>query len=80
VAPEVREYQAGLVVSAAMDPLHEALAQLAGDPGLCHQLGTNARRLADERFSLDVTTGRLIALYEQVLRDSTECGAMNHRV
>jgi len=71
VSEHVRKYDAGLVVPCEVAPLGTALARVLADAGLRTRLSAGARRLADERFSLDVMTSSLVAAYRRIL---TECG------
>lgn len=60
----VEQAGAGLVIPCDnANALAAALLRLANEPELRRQMGTNAQRLAQNRFSLSVTTRSLITLY-----------------
>lgn len=63
---EVAGAGAGLVVPCQVEALAQAIVQLAGDADLRRRLGANGRRLARERFSLEVVTTRLMQVYREV--------------
>jgi glycosyltransferase involved in cell wall biosynthesis len=58
----------GLIVPARdATGLTEALAQLLGDTSLRQRMGENGRRLALERFSKEVVTRQIFAVYDSLL-------------
>jgi glycosyltransferase involved in cell wall biosynthesis len=58
----------GLIVPARdATGLTEALAQLLGDASLRQRMGENGRRLALERFSKEVVTRQIFAVYDSLL-------------
>ena len=67
IAADVKECDAGLVVSCDPAPLAEALQQLLDNSEMRAHLAINAQRLVSERFSLEAMTASLIELYDQVL-------------
>jgi glycosyltransferase involved in cell wall biosynthesis len=73
IAVDATEYDAGLSVPCEVEPLASALRRLLGDPQLRERLGANARRLVEDRFSLEAMSNSLLRLYESVLsRQITE--------
>ena len=64
---DIRERDAGLVVSAEAGQLAQALSRLLEDAQLRARLGANARRLANERFSSETMGRALKKLYEDIL-------------
>jgi glycosyltransferase involved in cell wall biosynthesis len=58
--------EAGIVVPCQIAPLAEALFRLASDDKLRLKLGRNGRQLAQEHFSLEVTTRKLIQIYSSI--------------
>jgi len=65
---EVSRAKAGLVVPCSGDALSAALLRLANNAELRCQLGATGKRLVHERFSVQMMTRSLIAVYEDVLR------------
>ena len=55
----------------SVEPLAEALERLARDAELRARLGAAARRLAEERFSVERITDETLALYGEMLRRSS---------
>lgn len=53
----------------AVEPLADALERLARDATLRAQMGQAARRLAEERFSIDRIVAETLALYDATLRE-----------
>jgi glycosyltransferase involved in cell wall biosynthesis len=53
---------------ATIKAMRDALARLASDPDLRNQLGANARRRAQEKFSWDEKFERMIKIYQSVVR------------
>jgi glycosyltransferase involved in cell wall biosynthesis len=47
--------------------LADRLSSLAGDETLRHRMGTAARRRAEEHYSMDVVTRRIMEIYAEVL-------------
>lgn len=67
ISSEVKEFNAGLIVDGAIQPLAEAIAQLLTSPQLRQTLGQNGRRLVKERYSWDAIGQALAASYRTVL-------------
>jgi D-inositol-3-phosphate glycosyltransferase len=69
LADAVEDGVTGLLVPPA-DPLalRAAIERLLADPALRAQLGANARRRAEERYSWAATTESLLSLYAEVSR------------
>ncbi len=64
----VEDGVSGLVVPARdAERLAGALARLLGDTPLRHQMAANGRRLALERFSKDIVTQQIFAVYQSLL-------------
>ena len=73
IAVDANEYDAGLVVPCEVGPLASAMQRLLDDPELRGRLGANARRLVDDRFSVEAMSDSLVKLYDRVLhRHPTE--------
>lgn len=64
---DVKEYEAGLVVPCDKEPLTLAMRRVIDDARLRHRLGANARRLVNERFSMEATADSLVKLYDKIL-------------
>lgn len=71
IAVDAKEYDAGLVVPCEVGPLAEAMQRLLDDPELRSRLGANARRLVDDRFSVEAMSDSLVKLYDRVLSRET---------
>jgi glycosyltransferase involved in cell wall biosynthesis len=67
VGAEIAAEAAGLVVPPEKPALAGALEQLLADEALRFRLGGNARRLAQDRFSLAVLGGALQGLYRELV-------------
>ena len=67
IAVDAKEYDAGLVVPCEVEPLASAIQRLLDDPELRRRLGANARRLVDDRFSVEAMSDSLVKLYDRVL-------------
>ena len=66
IAPDIKTSNAGLVTSCDVASLTSALQRLLKDAALRVQIGANAKRLAQQRYSLEAMTRSLIELYESV--------------
>jgi glycosyltransferase involved in cell wall biosynthesis len=76
IAADAKEYDAGLVVPCEAGALASAMARLLDDSELRDSLGTNGRRLVEERFSIEAMSNSLVELYDRVLsRRATEADA-----
>ncbi len=49
------------------EALADALEELAGDPGLCQEMGRNSRALAEREFARDILVERLEQVFRSVL-------------
>jgi glycosyltransferase involved in cell wall biosynthesis len=67
IAVDAKEYDAGLVVPCEVGALVSAMQSLIDDPELRTRLSGNARRLVDDRFSMETMADSLVKLYDQVL-------------
>ena len=66
-ANKVREENCGLVVDANnIDEIKEAIIKLRDNPELCKELGANARKAYEERYSWEIMERRLITLYQEL--------------
>jgi glycosyltransferase involved in cell wall biosynthesis len=65
----VREHEAGIVIRAEVSALASALDRLLDNAKLRARLGSNARRFAAERFSIEVMGVALMGLYEQIISE-----------
>jgi glycosyltransferase involved in cell wall biosynthesis len=72
IAVDAKEYDAGLVVPCEVGPLASAMQRLLDDPELRGRLGANARRLVDDRFSVEAMSDSLVKLYDRVLSGRAE--------
>lgn len=61
------EHNGLLIAPGAADALTDALMRLLFDKDLCGQLGTEARRTVEKRFSAQAMADRTSAVYENVL-------------
>jgi glycosyltransferase involved in cell wall biosynthesis len=77
IAPDVIEFDAGLVVPCEDAPLASALRNLLADSDLRRRSGENAVRLANARFSIEAMTGSLMKLYTAIVEQHTaKAGAL----
>jgi glycosyltransferase involved in cell wall biosynthesis len=61
------EENCGLVVDANnIAEIREAVVKLRDDPELCRELGANARRAYEQKYSWEIMEKRLISLYRQL--------------
>ena len=67
ISDDVGEAQAGLIVNTDPASVGEAINLLLSDPERRNRMGTNAKQLVFDKFSLDFTTSRLIHIYEEVV-------------
>ena len=66
-ANKVREENCGLVVDANnIEEIKEAIIKLGDNPELCKELGANARKAYEERYSWGIMEQRLLALYDEI--------------
>jgi glycosyltransferase involved in cell wall biosynthesis len=66
-ANKVREENCGLVVDANnIEEIKKAIIRLRDNPELCEELGANARKAHEERYSWEIMEGRLLALYQEL--------------
>lgn len=54
--------------------LEAGLDRLLGDPGLCRRLGENARRKAENEFSIEDNMKQLLVVYESISCGSSSMG------
>lgn len=70
-ANKVLEENCGLVVDANnIEEIKEAIVKLRDNPELCEELGTNARKAYEQRYSWEIMERRLLTLYQN-LTDET---------
>jgi glycosyltransferase involved in cell wall biosynthesis len=67
IASDVKQFDAGLVISCQEKELASALEELLTDENLSQSLAGNAQRLARERFSVEAMTDSFINLYKSIL-------------
>ena len=74
-ANKVHEENCGLVVDANnIEEIKEAIIKLRDNPKLCEELGANARKAYDERYSWEIMEQRLLALYRELTGGVREVG------
>ena len=67
-ANKVREENCGLVIDANnVEEIREAIIKLRDNPELCEELGANARRAYEERYSWEIMEQRLLTLYRELM-------------
>lgn len=66
----IRHGETGFVFDDVAD-LHEHLKTLASDPALVERMGAAARRSIDQEFDLTVAGARLLAVYRDLLGETT---------
>ena len=63
----VREENCGLVVDANnIEEIKEAIIKLRDNPELCEELGANARRAYEQKYSWEIMEKRLLTLYQNL--------------
>ncbi|MCD4845137.1 MAG: glycosyltransferase family 4 protein [Methanosarcinales archaeon] len=68
MAEIVRENNYGIVVNCRdVKEIKGAIIKLKNDPGLCRQLGENARKAYDEKYNWQIMEQRLLGLYDKLL-------------
>ena len=68
-AIKVRKENCGLVVDANnIEEIKEAIVKLRDNPELCKELGINARKAYELRYSWEIMEKRLISLYQELSR------------
>lgn len=67
-APEVTEFDAGLVVPTSVEGLRDGLRRLLRDPAGRARRGAAGRRMVEERFTLGRVVPRMLEHYEKLLR------------
>ncbi len=66
---KVSEENCGLVVDADnLEEIKEAIIKLRDNRVLCEELGANARKAYEQRYSWKIMEQRLAALYEEIMR------------
>ncbi len=70
IAAEAREYDAGIVVPCDTAAVGTAMRELLENPQLRERMSANARRLVNEKFSVEAMSNSLVKLYERVVRRS----------
>lgn len=65
---EIAAAQAGLVVPCQIEPLNQALLNLLNDAQLRSAMGQNGKRLTQQQYALEVVTGKLVSLYNEIAR------------
>jgi glycosyltransferase involved in cell wall biosynthesis len=66
------EENCGLVVDAEnIEEIREAIIKLRDDPKLCEELGKNARRAYEERYSWEIMEQRLLTIYGELTKEIT---------
>ena len=67
VSEQMQKYAAGVVAPAEIGPLADAMDQVLGDASLRARLGSNARQMANEEFSLATMGKGLLRLYSDIV-------------
>ena len=71
-AHKVHEENCGVVVDANnIEEIREAIIKLRADPELIRELGTNARKAYEDRYSWDIMEQRLLTIYGELTTDIT---------
>ena len=67
--PEVLESDAGILIPPEqVEPMSQAMTELAGSPERAQAMGRRGRELVEERYRLEVCAGRHLAAYDLALR------------
>lgn len=65
--PEVVDSSSGVIIDANVTQLLNALKMLVSDSSLRNDMGVNGRELALEKFTWDIVTEKMLALYQDIL-------------
>jgi glycosyltransferase involved in cell wall biosynthesis len=65
--PEISQCEAGIVVSPDPGMVADVLDNLLGDHARLQAMGSNAKRLVQQRFTAEAVLPRMLALYESVI-------------
>ena len=72
-ANKVYEENCGLVVDANnIEEIRKAIIKLRDNPELCEELGANARKAYEQRYSWEIMDKRLLALYQELTGEVEE--------
>ena len=71
LAPDISEYQAGLISDCDVEGIRSAISYLLDHPDEAVAMGHRGRRLVNDRFTLDRTVDQMIAAYRMVLEDQS---------
>ena len=72
-ANKVYEENCGLVVDASIiEEIKKAIIRLRDDPKLCKELGANARKAYEQRYSWEIMEQRLVTLYQELTEEIGE--------
>lgn len=67
LAPDIQEYQAGMVTNCNSDKIAEAALSLLNNENLRKKMGENGKRLVEERFRWDKLADKMIEIYREIL-------------
>ena len=68
LCPDIQEYGAGIIIKQDADAIEKAVFKVLDDKAASGIMGENGRRLVKDRFSIDITAGGMIKIYEGMLR------------
>src|ERR1041384_4905836 len=71
IASDVKEYEAGLIPTCDARELSSAIERLLLDADFSQRIKVNARRLAEERFSLEAMSKSLVDMYDRAIHDDS---------
>lgn len=67
---KVSEENCGLAVNGSdVEEIRQAILKLRDNPQLCEELGTNARRAYEQRYSWELMGQRLVTFYHELIRE-----------
>jgi glycosyltransferase involved in cell wall biosynthesis len=68
IHPVITQSGAGLVTACSVPALSDAMIAVLADPAAAKAMGERGRQVASNEFSIPVVAGKLVALYQSILR------------
>lgn len=65
--PDIKEFNAGFITDCNSTHIADAILGLLNDDALRRNMGRNARRLAEEKFTLDHAANKMIEAYKHII-------------
>ncbi len=68
IHPAITQGGAGLVTPCSVSALSDALVAMLADPAAAKAMGERGRQVASNEFSIPIVAGKLVSLYQSILR------------